>query len=568
MSIRKMKKKELPQVNFNNIDAYEILNLFDSILNNQIYHEPLVEYIYAILKTNQELTRDDNLYIDFSKMCSCSFNKFLLVMLLEIYSKTGIENINQKILLLDNITVKQYETLNLNFEQKLIVTIALAIPICHIKPIKLYSESVYSLNSYKKFKGLFGASKMEALELKINNLSKVFSFDKSNSTLQTFYINYYKFVHPKLFIEDIYTDIVLFTDFITSFPPNKNIYGFVSHNLYQVCSEILGNSTLSKHTRQYSAELMFKLIPIHGYNIAPSFFNDLFTYIADIDYYKWMNVLTAIRHHKKILQNMIMLIDYPEKIFEQPDKIISKTLYTLLGNAIESYTQFESICKETTNDPARYELNILFESFIEIVLMTLNVYTSIYTNAIVKNTYAETEEKYSMLVFKLIDSCTNKTSIVSTHFNNQQLTNQLLMLTYNSLYEHIDIAAKYLSPHLTTIKNGFCKSGLSDIQSNKIIESLENIKTHEIIYPEEFLDPLLCIPIENPILLPECNDFHDKTTIISQIHENGVHPYNRKKLSIEDLEKFNSQQEILDKLNDFIKRKTEYEQSQKKKHIT
>jgi hypothetical protein len=402
---------------------------------------------------------------------------------------------------------------------------------------------------------------IEILEEKMAMLMSIFSYDRSNNLLQNFYVNYYKSIYPKLDIDEIYTDIISFTDLITSFPPTKNIYGVVSPKLFQVCSEILGNSNMTKHTRHYSAELLFKLIPTNGFNIAPTFFNDLFRYIGDIDYYKWMNLLSAIKHHKKILQNMIMLLDYPEKVFEQSDKIVSKTLYTLLGNAVESYTQFESICEKSKDEPMYYQLEELFGDFFDIVMMTLNVYTNIYTKAIVKKSYAEAEEKYSILVHKLIDSCTSEKSVINTIFKREQLVNQLLSITYQSLYDHIEISAKYLAQHKKIIIDGFNKSDLSAEKCEVIKELLEKFFKHDINYPEEFLDPLLCTPIVEPIMLPGIKEIHDRVAIVSQIHESGKNPYNREPLSLDQLEEYNETPEIKKQLEDFLKRKKEFEHS-------
>lgn len=545
--------------NFNQIDVYELINLIKPLLNDPKVYSNLIDYVHEMLCTNEEFTRENTQYIDVSKTSTISFNKFLLIILLEIYESVGIDNIASKISQGDPVVVKEYNIKNLSLEQKIIVTLAKAIPICHLGAIKLYHSNKNSLDNYKRLSKQ--SKQVEILEEKVSALSSIFSYDRSNNLLQHFYVNYYNSIHTKLTIDEIFTDIILFTDLITSFSPTKNVYGFIIPKLYQVCSDILGNSTLTKHTRHYSAELMFKLIPTNGFNIAPTFFNDLFVYIGDIDYYKWMNLLHAIKHHKKILQNMIMLLDYPEKVFEQSDKVISKTLYTLLGNAIESYTQFESICKKSKDEPMYYQLGELFTDFFDIVIMTLNVYTNIYTQAIVKKSYSETEEKYSILVHKLIESCTSEKSIINTILKRDDLTTQLLNVVYQSLYDHIDISAKHLAQHKQIIINGFSKSGLSSEQYEKITQLLESHFKPEIIYPEEFLDPLLCTPITEPIMLPGIKEIHDRIAIVSQIHESGKNPYNRDPLSLDQLEEYNKLPEVIEKINEFIKRKTEFELS-------
>lgn len=548
--------------NFNQIDVYELINLIKPLLDNPTVYSNLIDYIYEILCTNEDFTREDTQYIDVTRTSTVSFNKFLLMTLLEIYGLIGIDNVINEISRSDLVNIKEYNIKNLSLEQKIVVALAKAIPICHLGPIKLYHANKNSLASYKRLSFLGKQSKqVEILEEKVSALSSIFSYDRSNNLLQNFYVSYYKSMYPKLVIDEIFTDIILFTDLITSFPQTKNVYGFVVPKLYQICSEILGNSNLTKHTRHYSAELLFKLVPVHSFNIAPTFFNDLFVYIGDVDYYKWMNLLSAIKHHKKILQNMIMLLDYPEKVFEQSDKVISKTLYTLLGNAVESYTQFESICEKSKDEPMYHQLEELFTDFFDIVMMTLNVYTNIYTQTIVKKSYSETEEKYSILVHKLIESCTSEKSVINTILKNETLISQLLNITYQSLYNHIDMSAKHLAQHKHVITNGFSKSGLEAGQCERITNLLELNFKQEINYPEEFLDPLLATPIVEPIMLPEINEIHDRVAIVSQIHESGKNPYNRKPLSLDQLEEYNKTPEVVEKINEFMNKKRIFELS-------
>lgn len=545
--------------NFNKIDVYEFIDVIQPLLNNEVFHTDLVEYIYHILCTNEEFTRENSKYINITNTSTISFNKFLLIILLELYSKIGVDKMEEKLSEKEFTKVKEYDIKNLSFEQKIIVTLAKAIPICHIGPIKLYHSEFNNLHRHKKFKFLTNEKQLKIMEEKVSSLLKIFSFDKSNIVMQNFYVDYYNKLKSKIFVDEIFMDILFFTDFITSFPQTKNVYGYVRQELYQVCSEILGNSQLNKHTRNYSAEVLFKLIPFHGFNIAPSFFNDLFSYIGEIDYYKWMSLLQAIKHHKKILQNMTMLLDYPKKVFEQSDKIISKTLYTLLGNAVESYTQFESICEKSKSNPINYQLEELFNDFFDIIMMTLNVYTNIYTQAIIKKSYSETEEKYSVLVHKLIESCLSEKSVINTILKQDNLSLQLLTITYQSLYNHIEMCAKHLAQHKKLIFDGYEKSGLSEDQIKKITFFLEENYKDDINYPEEFLDPLLYVPIVEPIMLPDIKEIHDRVAIVSQIHESGCNPYNRKPLTLEQLEEYNKLPEIVEKIKDFIERKKNFE---------
>ena len=72
------------------------------------------------------------------------------------------------------------------------------------------------------------------------------------------------------------------------------------------------------------------------------------------------------------------------------------------------------------------------------------------------------------------------------------------------------------------------------------------------IIPDKFLDPLLNSIITNPVILPDSKQFIDKSTILKHLENNETDPFTRTKLTINELNEYNSSDEIINKLNDFI----------------
>lgn len=78
--------------------------------------------------------------------------------------------------------------------------------------------------------------------------------------------------------------------------------------------------------------------------------------------------------------------------------------------------------------------------------------------------------------------------------------------------------------------------------------------------PDEFIDPITYIPIDEPCLLPGMVGFADgdiffnKTTILKQLITKEENPYTRSKLTLDEFEEFNKQEEIKEKNEDFKKR--------------
>lgn len=54
--------------------------------------------------------------------------------------------------------------------------------------------------------------------------------------------------------------------------------------------------------------------------------------------------------------------------------------------------------------------------------------------------------------------------------------------------------------------------------------------------PDEFLDPLLCHVMEDPVLLPTSGNVIDRSTITQHLLNDTSDPFNRKELSVEMLE--------------------------------
>ena len=69
--------------------------------------------------------------------------------------------------------------------------------------------------------------------------------------------------------------------------------------------------------------------------------------------------------------------------------------------------------------------------------------------------------------------------------------------------------------------------------------------------PDEFLDPLICILIKDPIMIPNVELIFDKTSIMSQIYHEKINPYTREFLDETILEAHNKKPDIITKITEF-----------------
>merc|ERR1712154_248435 len=70
----------------------------------------------------------------------------------------------------------------------------------------------------------------------------------------------------------------------------------------------------------------------------------------------------------------------------------------------------------------------------------------------------------------------------------------------------------------------------------KINSAMRNVKDDEALLvdaPDEFLDPLMCTFMKDPVLLPTSDTVIDRSTITQHLLNDPHDPFNRKDLSVD-----------------------------------
>lgn len=93
------------------------------------------------------------------------------------------------------------------------------------------------------------------------------------------------------------------------------------------------------------------------------------------------------------------------------------------------------------------------------------------------------------------------------------------------------------------------------IQLNELIENIS--KDQEI--PEELLDPITELLINDPIILPDSNVLMDRKTIERHFETSKTDPYTRTPLDLEAIDKYNSSGEIFKKLTEIKNQINEFQ---------
>ena len=92
----------------------------------------------------------------------------------------------------------------------------------------------------------------------------------------------------------------------------------------------------------------------------------------------------------------------------------------------------------------------------------------------------------------------------------------------------------------------------------------KNSKKYINEFPNEFCDPLLYVPIKEPIILPESKVFMDFSSISNHLLNNEFDPFNRTELTMKELIEFNLLPENIEKIELFKNKIAQWKMENKK----
>ena len=194
--------------------------------------------------------------------------------------------------------------------------------------------------------------------------------------------------------------------------------------------------------------------------------------------------------------------------------------------------------------------------------MTLQIHQNVYGKNIIKTVYPEVENKYSILIYDLLTASTNINHDLYKVLKRPDLAANITNIVFESISNHIDFCSLYLvNIKETIIDNILTYSKLPKDKKTHIINKL-NIVKKQIDYSQDFLDPLLCTEIIDPVKIPGIdNEIFDRSSILTHIYDSKENPYTREPLTVEMLEEYNKQDSVVKDINIFLAKKKEFEEN-------
>jgi len=148
---------------------------------------------------------------------------------------------------------------------------------------------------------------------------------------------------------------------------------------------------------------------------------------------------------------------------------------------------------------------------------------------------------HKKILILFIDNSNNQLFISSLSNNRRHFTPSLYLDTAKNLLK------------LDLISENYYK--LIEI-SNRDIEEIKTDDDDDI--PDEFLDPLNSMLIQNPVVLPASKIIIDKNSILRWLFSKKEDPFSRKELTEEILKKYNETKEAKNIINEFNKKLNDF----------
>lgn len=366
---------------------------------------------------------------------------------------------------------------------------------------------------------------------------------------------------------------------------NSNNHNIIKYNLKQYMDCLInfyhkidsnGSNYYNKMTARYKINGVISKYIILYKNLLDK--NDTISIFDNT--YKWNTSLREIFENSEKWNNLAhLLISDVCFYFEEITSSINKI------NDLKNSTNFREIV--TNEDLIQqqvitmstyviyFESNILLiDKFLHNIPLSINNSLNLnkFINCLVFFTYSLIEEKNISILnfdfdyYKIQFKWNLILEIIHTAFcyqwsENEQDSISKVLLSIPQWYN-----SKLLNNLDTFVNNG----KINDIQSfiEKVNKFRDSLTENEFEYPElpsEFCDPIMMTPIEEPILLPESKIFMDKSVISSHLINDETDPFNRTKLTMNELLSYNNLPETILKINSFKDRLENWKKENKLK---
>jgi hypothetical protein len=250
-------------------------------------------------------------------------------------------------------------------------------------------------------------------------------------------------------------------------------------------------------------------------------------------------------------------------IYKNNNKLLrcKSTISILINNLEYYYDIFYKIIK--TNKIYNEDYNVLIKNIINLVVNWIEksnrtrIYIICYFCKNVDDydlIYETIKEKIQNILINFFDNINDliENNIITEFFKeNNYYYNEDAWLLTKELIGPLSINNNNLNVYRIISKL------ITNINKNNIEYDINEI-------PNEFLDPIMMVPIKIPYEIPETKSIVDKDLILDYLTYDEINPFTRTKLTKEELNEYNNKEDVKDRCNKFIKDFNNWKKNNKK----
>jgi hypothetical protein len=569
---------------FNNETINNMLELFKHIYEcTKIDKMNLYKLFFKILNSNIYYTHMNITYETLHKCSKVNFITSILFICLNIFNnEIDYDNINNTNKLRNEFKI--YDDDNIN--TILYYLINYCIYVCFVPLYKIQKSFELKLKQAHGMRmfGLTYSSGQDIIKIQneLNIINELIVHPKINNIIIELYENMTNIIDKKsitILNDEILNSIYYYFDNMiyelntTIF--NKSIYSFFEYI-------INGTYTNNPHIRfQYTTLLL--LMERSTDDLSNNSFTNIMKYFNEVDYNNWTSVDISIKHTISLIDTLLkynIICNYSYNIKNELERTF---IFKICSTGISSINEIEGtlnkinellkeqninitnlnknnrIYKSIIQSASKYIIPYIIENHVLVKLMDyinsiknmpqeiLNEIISYYTNGIkITNNihYKKIKEQYNKIHTNINQTFINLLiKIFENNQDNEQIKEQLYNI-YNIKYPELMNLSKEIEniPYLY-----------------EIIKTYQTDNSIDIEYTDDFMDPILCIKITDPIMIPEVKSIFDRSSIITHLYTSKTNPFTRKPLTEDDVNKYNELDEIKKQINEFKEKMIEFE---------
>jgi len=565
------------EFNVNNNENYNII--VDNYFNNKLIFK-FINYLNDILDKNKLFNSINTNTETFSNQSSLIFLLFVYKISLLLFNKIDKNNIFKNINDKNNENTKR---INFNFDdndnlETKIYLLALKsfnliqFEIINLKKINLDSNNQIYNQRYNMAKKIILDPNFELL---INNLTTYYitNFLQINNDIQYSIINYYYNTKNKDNDNEYYSEPLQYCYKLMELPVKYCNYNIKYDVLKFICSVLLVRHFNKEVDIDIYDYILYKKDTdnlIHTSNIINNFElfkallyyhteNNIFNSYINLEYHKYYQYSIFMFNLIFSLSNLNNDIT---TFIKNNTELILKFYYKLYSYITSNLENINIICNnsndiDTYNKFSNYKFILM--NIINSVLYSLDLMNIILTNNILDsiNLRREIVNFNITLIISILNYFTKgNTAFYEIFYFNMEglyiMKYAIFLLHKLSNNSHFnDLINDFKNIIIETLKTiKFEEEHL--IIKEELINKLKNINIIDLTdIPNDFLDPILCSIINDPVMIPNVDLIFDKSSILGHLYNEKNNPYTREYLDENILNNFNNEKNIKEKIIEY-----------------